>query len=228
MLQCQTLHIAYGKHVIVKELNLHIVQPQLVLLAGANGAGKSSLIKAFCGLNAFKGRIQINQQVVNAQKPALLAGHVSYMPSMPPQACYLSVAEMVNTSKLNKGSLWNGQSKNAADFLREVGMEAYQNHVFESLSDGEKQKVMLARALAQQAPVMLLDEPMAFLDYPSKIELLHMLKKLCQVHHKLIIFSSHDMEVSMSAAQRLLLLKNGEIRNMEPAEFMEIKPKDLF
>lgn len=207
---------------------MNINQAQLILLAGANGAGKSSLLKAFCGLNAFTGNIQINEQMVNAQKPALLAGHVSYMPSMPPQACYLSAAEMVNTSKLNKGSVWNRYTENTIEYLQEVGMERYKDHIFESLSDGEKQKVMLARALAQQAPVMLLDEPMAFLDYPSKIELLQMLKSLCHKHGKLIIFSSHDMEVSMAAAQRLLLLKKGEVKEMEPADFRDIKPAELF
>jgi iron complex transport system ATP-binding protein len=91
--------------------------------------------------------------------------------------------------------------------LAQTGAEAFALKQFASLSDGEKQKVMLARCLAQNTPVILLDEPLAFLDYPSRLEMLKLLQKIAKESQKIILFSSHDIEIGLPYADNLLFLK---------------------
>jgi iron complex transport system ATP-binding protein len=120
--------------------------------------------------------------------------------------------------------------------LELVGVNNLINRVFNTLSDGEKQKVMIAKAIAQNTPVIMLDEPTAFLDYPSKIELFSLLKKLAKEQHKAILFSSHDLELLLrytdnlwiiaknkpfAAGQSSKLLKNGIIK-----EYFGLKDAD--
>ena len=120
--------------------------------------------------------------------------------------------------------------------LELVGVNHLIDRVFNTLSDGEKQKVMIAKAIAQNTPVIMLDEPTAFLDYPSKIELFSLLKKLAKEQRKAILFSSHDLELLLrytdnlwiiaknkpfAAGQSSDLLKNGTIQ-----KYFELKDAD--
>jgi iron complex transport system ATP-binding protein len=93
-----------------------------------------------------------------------------------------------------------------------VGMAEKSKNYLSQLSDGERQKVMIAKALAQQTSLIILDEPTAFLDLPSRIEILYLLKRLAREENKTILLSTHDVEQSLSVADSLLLLKNGKLK----------------
>ena len=93
-----------------------------------------------------------------------------------------------------------------------VGMVDKSKKYLSQLSDGERQKIMIAKALAQQTPLIILDEPTAFLDLPSRIEILYLLRKLAKEENKTILLSTHDVEQSLAMADKLLLLKGGEFK----------------
>ena len=97
-----------------------------------------------------------------------------------------------------------------AEAIEMVGIEHLKNRMIQTLSDGERQKVMIAKALAQQTPVILLDEPTSFLDFPSKVEMLQLLHRLAKETNKVVFLSTHDLELALRIADRLVELnKNG-------------------
>ncbi|MCC7297420.1 MAG: ATP-binding cassette domain-containing protein, partial [Bacteroidia bacterium] len=101
---------------------------------------------------------------------------------------------------------------------------------FSSLSDGEKQKIMFSRCLAQDTPVILMDEPLAFLDYPSRVAMLNMLKEIAKSMGKIILFSSHDLEISLPFCNQLLILNADASWKWisDPNEIRNLSPKDIF
>ena len=102
-----------------------------------------------------------------------------------------------------------------------VGIESLRNRQVQSLSDGERQKVMIAKALAQQTPVIYLDEPTAFLDYPSKVELLQLLRRLAHEEQKTIFLSTHDVEISLQLADMLWLMTPEQLHVGTPRELAD-------
>ena len=230
MLRISDLEISFGTKVLLKKGNLNLDQAKLVLLAGRNGAGKSTLLKMLCGLIPLnRGEINLNGTQLGSNTQASdLHEIISFMSSMPPQQCFLTVQELVNTSHVKGNAIVGRRGVDSAKFLRKVGMDSFSNRVFQSLSDGEKQKVMVARALAQETPILLLDEPLAFLDYPSKIELLHLLKKVSEDENKLIIYSSHDLELSMQLSDEMILLDKQELKILNSKMLKETNPTLLF
>jgi len=230
VLRINQLDIAFGDKVLLEKGELSLDKPELVILAGKNGAGKSTLLKMLCGLQPIaKGELYLNGDKILAGIQAFeLKDIISFMPSTPPQQCFLTVEELVNTSHIKGNSIFGKQGIDTIKYLRKVGMESFTNQVFNSLSDGEKQKVMIARALAQETPILLLDEPLAFLDYPSKIELLELLKEVCKKEQKLIIFSSHDLELSMQQVDAMILMKNKDLTILNSKMLNETNPATLF
>ena len=200
---------------------------ELIVLAGKNGAGKSTLLKMICGLLPLqKGSVKLVGTELHIDSP--MHELVSFMPSMPPQQCYLRVDELVKTSHVKGNAIFGKRGVDTDTYLRKVGMISFAQRVFNSLSDGEKQKVMIARALAQETPIILLDEPLAFLDYPSKIELLDVLKQVSANEQKLIVYSSHDLELSMKRSDGMILLDGGVLKMLHSEMLKESNPSNLF
>lgn len=216
MLKVENLNCAYPSgrdHVtVISQLSMAVVPGKLVLLAGRNGIGKSTLIRTLSGLQpVVSGTVSINGQSLGTLDTATIAGLVTVMFSTPPQLEMTRVKDLVITGMQRHFSAFQLDLSNAKSRVLEClelcGVAKFADRDFASLSDGEKQKVMLARALAQDTPLMLLDEPLAFLDYPSRGELLQLLQKLCTEQQKTIIYSSHDLEIAMQYCDAMLLLK---------------------
>lgn len=237
MLETRNLKISYaaGKEdlLVVDGMNVQIQPGNLIMLAGRNGSGKSSLLRVLAGLQQFgSGEVLIGSESITGKTEPELASLVSIMFSTPPVMELTTAGELVLTAmqrhfspfKLDFTKEWN-QVENS---MRLCGMEEYMHRDFQSLSDGEKQKVMLARCLAQDTPVLLLDEPLAFLDYPSRRDMLNLLHHLAVSENKIIIFSSHDLDISLTACDALLLLRSRgawtyynsteKIRTLDPME----------
>jgi iron complex transport system ATP-binding protein len=104
--------------------------------------------------------------------------------------------------------------------LRQVGMSPWADRYVQTLSDGERQKVMIAKALAQQTPVLVLDEPTAFLDYPSKVEMMKLLCRLAKEMDKTIVLSTHDIELAAKIATRFLLLSENGLQEVQASEIL--------
>ena len=122
-----------------------------------------------------------------------------------------TVWEMVATGRAPFTGFWGRLSDEdrtiVTHSLRLVGIEHMSNRTVTTLSDGERQKVMIAKALAQQTPIIILDEPTAFLDYPSKVEVMQLLKLIAHEEHKTVLLSTHDLELAVSSADRLWLFE---------------------
>jgi iron complex transport system ATP-binding protein len=239
-LEAQNLSIGYldrkGKPLAVCEnLSMQLQSGSLTMLAGRNGSGKSSLLRSLAGLQSpLVGAIHISGLAINGAEPHAVAGLVSIMFSTPPNLGISTVGDVVLTSmqrnftpfKTDFSMEWEQVRKS----LEMCGVSGFIERRFESLSDGEKQKVMLARSLAQDTPVLLLDEPLAFLDYPSRREMLALLRKLAAEQQKTILYSSHDLDISLGYCDNLLLLRGaGRWKFYDQQEAIStLKPEALF
>ena len=137
----------------------------------------------------------------------------------------MRVRDMVAMGRSPYTGFWGGlkdDDETAVDeAVKQVGIEALQRRQMDTLSDGERQKVMIAKALAQQTPIIFLDEPTAFLDYPSKVEMLLLLRRLASSMQKTVFLSTHDIELALQTADRLWLM------GRETDELMIGTPREL-
>lgn len=216
-------------------MDFEIKPGTLVLLAGKNGAGKSTLMQILGGLNQpLEGNVSIHKIPLHKATVAMRASLISQVFTHPPDMPLTTVKEVVFSSRVRFLSGWNGDSKNheteILNALDLCGMKPFADRQFNTLSDGEKQKVMIARALAQDTPVILMDEPLAFLDHPGRREMLTRMKQWCSTLGKIIIFSSHDLELALKSADTMLLLQEqGNYRWVWDADTLKkINPADLF
>lgn len=180
-------------------------------LLGRNGSGKSTLLRTIAGLQKpLQGEVQRPEQVgiVLTQVPDLQNTTVRQM---------VAYGRLGTTSWL--GQLHKEDCEAADNAIQLVGIDNLSNRLFASLSDGERQKTMIARAIAQASPLLLLDEPSAFLDYPSRRELMLLLQRLAHSQGKTILLSTHDVEIALDYADRIWLLKEGSLLQFSPQDF---------
>ena len=184
---------------------------ELVSLLGKNGAGKSTLLKTLCGfMPPLGGEIMIDGTGIGDYSRSRLSKVVSVVLTERPQVVSMSVEDMVGMGR----APYTGFGGRLGDNDREIvdwaltlcGIREMAKRTVDTLSDGERQKVMIAKALSQTTPVILLDEPSAFLDYPSKVELMLFLRRLAREEGKLILQSTHDINVALRLSDRLMLV----------------------
>lgn len=205
------LSIGYGQKVLASELNLQLHSGELTCLLGPNGVGKSTLINTLAGyLEPLSGSILVNGQPLQSFTAQQRAQLVSVVLTDRIQVENLSADRLVALGRAPYTGFWGNLSEEderiVSESLNMVGMTAFGQRQFTSLSDGEKQKVMIAKAIAQQTSIIILDEPTAFLDYPSKVRTLHLLRQLAHQTGKAILLSTHDMEQSLALADYLWLM----------------------
>jgi len=214
---CQNLSIGYrtGKQpkVVLMDINATFDKGDLTAIAGLNGAGKSTLIKTLSGmLRPLKGNVLIFGKKISLFNQNELARTISLVLTDRPVDHYLTVFETVAAGRAPYSGFWGrlGKTDHAIieKSLSHIGIHHLKHRQLSSISDGERQKVMIAKALAQETPIIILDEPAAFLDFPSKIELMHLLRRLASEHHKTILFSSHDLELIVRTADKVWLIGN--------------------
>lgn len=218
VLECINLSIGYrvGDHfrMVMSDINAIFQKGDLVALAGVNGAGKSTLLKTIAGLlKPLGGEVLLFGKNIAQYSHHELARLVSLVLTDQPEEFYLTVFDTVATGRSPYTGFWGRLSKTdriAIDqSLEYAGVQHLKYRLLNSLSDGERQKVMIAKALAQNTPVIILDEPAAFLDFPSKIELMNLLQRLATKHRKTIIFSSHDLDLIIRTVDNVWLIGNG-------------------
>ncbi len=212
---------------IEKDLNASLHSHQLTCLLGPNGAGKSTLLKTLAGfLMPLKGTITILGRELRSLSSEDLAKEVAVVLTERPDVVSMTVTQLVATGRSPYTGFWGrlkGEDermiKNA---MKLTGVEHMAHRAASTLSDGERQKVMIAKALAQDTPVILLDEPTAFLDFPSKVETLILLKRLAHEQGKTIFMSTHDVNMALQLSDNIWLVdKNLGISTGTPAELAE-------
>ncbi len=213
-IQLKDLTIGYttGKQAtpIVSHIHEQLNSGELTCLLGANGIGKSTLLKTISGfLPLIDGSVSILNKPIQEYTPKQLAKVVSIVLTQRPSVFNMTVEELVATGRTPYTDLWGSISQEDQEVidkaLEDIGITHLKHRFIDTLSDGEKQKSLIAKALAQDTPIILLDEPTAFLDYPSKVEVMQLLQELTHTHKKTILLSTHDMELAYQIADKIWL-----------------------
>ena len=187
---------------------------ELTCLLGENGAGKSTLLRTLSGfLPPLAGGISILGKPLQAYREKELATVIGVVLTEKNNLQNMTVAELVGMGRSPYTGFWgrlSAEDRRKVDASLElVGIVSLRDRMMQMLSDGERQKVMIAKALAQETPVIFLDEPTAFLDYPSKVEILHLLHRLSRDMQKTVFLSTHDLELALQIADQLWLMARG-------------------
>jgi iron complex transport system ATP-binding protein len=190
------LFLGFGSKKLA-EVNHDFSGNKLIAIKGRNGAGKTTLLKTICGLIPIHtGKITINGEAISMLSPQQLAKKVAVVFTQRPVVSGLTVETVLEMGQLYSPLSPSQRSDERQRLAIQFGISHLSQTSIETLSDGEFQKMMIARALLQDTPVILLDEPTAFLDYVAKEEIMQLLKESARASEKLILFSSHDLELA--------------------------------
>ena len=197
--------------IVARDISATINGGELTCLLGPNGAGKSTLLRTLSGfMPPIKGDITILGRNLRQYTDKELAKTIGVVLTEKTDLRNMSVEELVGLGRSPYTGFWGTLNDNdrqiVSDAIRMVGIESLRDRMVQTLSDGERQKVMIAKALAQQTPVIFLDEPTAFLDFPSKVELMQLLHNLSRTTGKTIFLSTHDLELALQLADTIWLI----------------------
>lgn len=218
MINVKKLEIGYrkGKHPVsvFSNMNMNLNAGDLVGLIGDNGIGKSTFIKTLTGnLTPLAGEITLNNKSITRYSAQQLAQQLSVVVTEKIGGFNLSVWDVVATGRTPYINIFGKLSDNDEQIviraLEQLNLLSLKHKMIDELSDGQRQKVMIAKSLAQQTPVIVLDEPTAFLDHRSRHHLFSVLKQLCTEQGKLIIVSSHDLELMKTYINRSVTMAEG-------------------
>lgn len=226
MIQLKELTLGYGQRVLLDKVSAQVTGGQLIALLGRNGTGKSTLLRAIMGLEKTQtGEIILQGENIASLKPEKLARNISFVTTDKVRISNLRCEDVVALGRAPYTN-WIGQlqaedKERVAEAMRLVGMTDYAEKTMDKMSDGECQRIMIARALAQDTPVILLDEPTAFLDLPNRYELCLLLKRLAQEEGKCIIFSTHDLDIALSLCDFIMLIDNPQLYSLPTQEMVD-------
>jgi len=231
LLTCTNLTIGYRNQKSVikevsKDLNLNLVRGELVCLIGPNGSGKSTLIRTLAGIQPpLQGDVWLCDRNIDDLSSDEKAKSFSVVLTTPVQAGYLTAFDIVALGRFPytnwAGRLTEPDKKIVVSALASVGAGDLAQRFIHELSDGERQKVMIARALAQEPELMVLDEPTAYLDLPHKIETMRILKRVAQEQGKSILLSTHDLNLAIRCADQLWIMdRNGTMISGTPEDLI--------
>lgn len=221
------LTVGYRGHRVVEDISLSLPSGRLVCLLGPNGAGKSTLLRTLCGFQPpIAGTVTISGNDITTMSAAEVARLVSVVLTDRPLTPSLTAAEMVGMGRAPYTGFWGRLSDDdrrlVSEAMQTVGIAPLATQRMGRLSDGERQKVMIAKALAQHTPVIVLDEPTAFLDYPSKVAVMKTLARLAHDEGKTILMSTHDLELAAQLGDELMEIENKHIRKITADEVSRI------
>ena len=210
-------------HPVISDINLELRSGQLACLIGENGIGKSTLLKTLTGfLPKLKGSLLLGNRDIESFSQRELARQVSIVLTQKPDVQNLTIEEIIGLGRSPYtgffGRLRAEDRKVVDDAIATMGIEKLRGRMIQTLSDGERQKVMIAKALAQETSIILLDEPTAFLDFPSKAETFQSLQRMAHERDKLILLSTHDLELAVRFADSLLEVKKGALQAVSASE----------
>lgn len=217
VLKTKDLVIGYKGKGILPPINVALNEGNLIALIGPNGAGKSTLFKTLtANIQPVSGNIELLGKELSSYSPKEKASLIGLVLTERPDDIFLKVYDVVASGRCPYTNFFGRIEKEdeviIIESLEIVGVKHLINRYFDTLSDGEKQKVMIAKTIAQNTPIIFMDEPTAFIDYPSKIELFSLMKTLTKKRKKTIIFSSHDLELLLRYTDDIWIIsKNREL-----------------
>jgi iron complex transport system ATP-binding protein len=231
ILKIQGLYVGYDRHsdpgkgIVYGPLDVEIHTPEMIGIVGRNGIGKSTLLRTLTGIqHAIKGKVIIRGQEISKISRSDRARLISYVSTEAIHVQNLRVRELVSMGRFPYTNWFGKLTGNDHDIIDDSIEQTGIKHLLEKpvyqLSDGERQKVMIGRALAQDTPVIILDEPTAFLDLPARHETIRLLNDLSRHKNKLIIFSTHDLSIAMDEVDKLWLMTDEGLLEGAPEDLL--------
>lgn len=198
-------------HTLQSHLSVALHSSELIALIGPNGSGKSTLLRTLAGFEKpLAGEVMLQGRPFQKFSRNQWARSVSVVLTEWPQADKLTVSSLVGTGRSPytgfAGRLTSHDRQTVIHALSSTGIQHLKNEFINRLSDGEKQRALIAKSLAQDTPVILLDEPAAFLDFPGRIRMMHLLRQLAHQHHKSILITTHDIGLALQYADTLWMV----------------------
>jgi iron complex transport system ATP-binding protein len=212
--QLKDVCFRYSDPWVIQDVNLEISDGEILGVIGPNGSGKTSLLKLMAGLlQAERGMVTLHGHDLSRLTPPEIARRVAVVPQDTQVLFPFTVWELVLMGRFVHQSRWGWESAEdvgvARNALETMHLIDIAQRTFQELSGGERQRCFIARALAQQAPILLLDEPTAFLDIKHQLEIYATLQTLNQDHGVTVILVSHDLNLASQYCHQLLLLHQG-------------------
>ena len=217
MIELQKLTVGYGEKPVLSDINQTLESGRLVCLLGSNGVGKSTLLRTLAGfLQPLSGKVLLDGKNLTSLSLSQRSKAVSIVLTERVEVPYMKVADLVGMGRSPYtgffGTLTKEDKAIVSEAIEMVGITSLAERTIDTLSDGERQKAMLAKALAQQTPIILLDEPTAFLDFHAKISTLRLMQKLAHETDKTILMSTHDVEMALRLSDLLWIVQDGKIQ----------------
>lgn len=218
--------VGYTDKAILKGLSGTINRGDLIALMGINGVGKSSLLRTLSGLtNPLSGQISLDEKDYSEHSPLDLAQSVAVVLTDKVHIDYLRVDELIELGRSTHSNYWGKLRDEDMIIYNEISallkIDSIKDKFFSDLSDGQKQKVLLARALAQSPKYLFLDEPTTYLDIPSKLELMDLLKKLRRDKNIAVFFSTHDWTLVENSVDKVWLIDAEGLLHIESPESLK-------
>ena len=226
MIRLNDFSIGYGSRVLLDKVNTSFGKGRLAALIGRNGSGKSTLLRAVAGLNRhYSGTIILDDKNIRTLSPGGLARSLAFVTTERTRISNLRCEDVVAIGRAPYTN-WIGRMQDidkqaVMDAIRSVGMESYAKRTMDTMSDGECQRIMIARALAQDTPVILLDEPTSFLDMPNRYELVSLLRSLAHDKGKCVLFSTHELDVALRMCDSIALVDNDTLYHLTADEMIQ-------
>lgn len=223
MLHCQNLNFSYHNKQILRNVSLQFSRGRFIALLGKNGAGKSTLLKCLCGLETGTADVLTVQGINMATAGrSEIAQHISFVPQEHEDMFPFEVLDVVvmgRTVFLGAfGSPAASDYKIARNALSELNVQHLEKRIYTTLSGGEKQLVLLARALVQSRGMVFLDEPTNHLDYKNRYHMLAKLRELSRKHNSCIVACLHDPNHALAFADEVVMLKDGTVLDHGPVK----------
>lgn len=228
MLSLDNLSVGYGapRGAVLSGLNIDVEPGSFVCVLGRNGAGKSTLMRTLSGLQgALGGRATLDQEDIATMRPQTRARRIAVVLTERAGSPGLTVDDVVSLGRQPftgwQGHLTGEDRALVLQALDQAGALPFMGRLFDDLSDGERQRVMIARAIAQTPKLMVLDEITAFLDLPGRVEVMTLLRRQAQASKAIVLLSSHDLDLSLQLADTVWLLDgHGGLHVGTPAELI--------
>ena len=226
MIELQHLTIGYGDKVVLSDINQTLPTGQLVCLLGANGVGKSTLLRTLaCFLPPLSGQVLLQGKDLFSFSLSERSRAISVVLTERIEVPYMKVEDLVGMGRSPYTGFFGTLDKEDKTIIGEsmemVGITDLTGRTIDTLSDGERQKALLAKALAQQTPIILLDEPTAFLDFHAKANTLRLMSRLAHETNKTILLSTHDVGMALRLSDALWIVQDGLISTGTTASLTE-------
>lgn len=225
-IRTENLSVGYGRKIVIDGINICIEPGKITTLIGPNGCGKSTILKSILGqLQTIKGCIYAGDERIQDINRNELAKSMAMVMTKRPKTELMTCLEIVETGRYpytgHFGRLTEEDHIKVNEAFEYIGATELKNEDFNCISDGQKQRIMIARAIAQEPEVLILDEPTSFLDIRFKLDILNCIRKLSKEKNVAVIMSLHELELAKKISDTIIAVDEGHIGKIG-------SPQDIF